>query len=304
MKKNLLIAVCLIIAGTLNAQEIKRWKMNELLQYIQNSDSALIVNFWATFCGPCVEEIPYFQTITEKYKSKKAKLLLVSLDFDENYPNKIAAFAKKHGFTAEIIWLDESKPDEFCPKIDSNWSGAMPASLFVNNQRKYRKFIEAQLNPERVEAEMIHLTGLECPASLPLAKGKINDFEQIFTDAEEQKLEQLVQKISREEKAEIAIVTVEDYQPFESMQLYAFYLSNCWGVGNEDKDDGMVILISKKQRKVRITNGYGIEKQLTDAETKKIIDRNMVPFYKKGLFYRGTANALQEIARELKAFTR
>lgn len=157
MKKIVLLSFLLMVCFQSEAQSIKRWRMDDLLQYIHKSDSALVINFWATFCGPCVEEIPYFQTIAAKYKDQKVKLLLVSLDFKEYYPKKIEAFAKRFGFTAEIVWLDEEKPDEFCPKIDSSWSGAMPATLFVNNQIGYRKFIEAQLKPEEVETAIKNL---------------------------------------------------------------------------------------------------------------------------------------------------
>jgi thiol-disulfide isomerase/thioredoxin len=157
MKKIVFVSVLLIACFQLQAQSIKRWKMDDLLQYIDKSDSALVINFWATFCGPCIEEIPYFQTIATKYKEQKVKLLLVSLDFKEYYPQKIEAFAKRFGFTAEIVWLDEEKPDDFCPKIDSTWSGAMPATLFLNQKTGYRKFIEAQLKPEEVETAIKNL---------------------------------------------------------------------------------------------------------------------------------------------------
>jgi thiol-disulfide isomerase/thioredoxin len=160
MKRVLIFFSIILSSFHLQAQDIKRWKMNDLLAYIDKSDSALVVNFWATFCGPCIEEIPYFQTISEKYKRQKVNLLLVSLDFKEYYPQKIAAFAKRFGFTAEIVWLDEEKPDEFCPKIDSSWSGAMPATLFVNKTTGYRKFIEAQLKPDEVETEIKKVIGL------------------------------------------------------------------------------------------------------------------------------------------------
>jgi thiol-disulfide isomerase/thioredoxin len=161
MKRVLIFFSIILSSFHLQAQDIKRWKMNDLLAYIDKSDSALVVNFWATFCGPCIEEIPYFQTISEKYKTQKVKLLLVSLDFKEYYPQKIAAFAKRFGFTAEIVWLDEEKPDEFCPKIDSSWSGAMPATLFVNKTTGYRKFIEAQLKPDEVETAIKNLIGIK-----------------------------------------------------------------------------------------------------------------------------------------------
>lgn len=161
MKRALILFAVLFSVHINYAQEIKRWKMNDLLEYINKSDSALVLNFWATFCGPCIEEIPYFQTISNKYKNQKVKLLLVSLDFKEYYPKKIAAFAKRFGFTAEIVWLDEEKPDEFCPKIDSTWSGAMPATLFVNKSNNYRKFVEAQLKPNEVEAAIKNMIDIK-----------------------------------------------------------------------------------------------------------------------------------------------
>lgn len=159
--KYFIVIICVVACLQIKAQPIKRWKMNDLLQYMDQSDSALVINFWATFCGPCIEEIPYFQTISKKYKNQKVKLLLVSLDFKEYYPQKIAAFAKRFGFKAEIVWLDEEKPDDFCPRIDSTWSGAMPATLFVNKTMLYRNFKEAQLKPLEVEAEIKKMIGLK-----------------------------------------------------------------------------------------------------------------------------------------------
>ena len=159
MKKFGLLLILIFFCCKIEAQDIKRWKMNDLLEYIQNSDSALIINFWATFCGPCIAEIPYFQTIANTYKTDKVKLLLVSLDFKELYPQKIQSFAKKRKYTAEIVFLDEEKPDDFCPRIDSIWSGAMPATLFVNSKTKYRKFIEAQIKPIELETEIKKLVG-------------------------------------------------------------------------------------------------------------------------------------------------
>ncbi len=161
MKKILFSILFIFSFSLLNAQSIKRWKMEDLLKYIEQSDSALIVNFWATFCGPCIEEIPYFQAIAKKYEGKKAKLLLVSLDFEEYYPQKIREFAKKRNYTAEIVWLDEEKPDEFCPKVDSSWTGSMPATLFINKKTGYRKFVEAEMKPGELEKEMKLMLGLQ-----------------------------------------------------------------------------------------------------------------------------------------------
>src|SRR5688572_26865887 len=80
------------------SQTITKWKITDLEKYIAKSDTPVIVNFWATYCVPCIKEIPYFQEIVARYKDKGVKLLLVSLDFKESFPDKISTFADKKKF--------------------------------------------------------------------------------------------------------------------------------------------------------------------------------------------------------------
>lgn len=136
------------------AQPIARWKADDLMQYAATSDSFLVVNFWATVCAPCVAELPYFHTVTDKYRGQKVKLLLVSLDFDDFYPERIRTFANKRNYTAEIVWLDEEKPDEFIPKIDSSWTGSMPATLFIHRPTGYRRFVEGSISETELDMQI------------------------------------------------------------------------------------------------------------------------------------------------------
>jgi thiol-disulfide isomerase/thioredoxin len=136
------------------AQNIPKWKLDDLKFAIRNADKPTIFNFWATFCKPCVQEIPYFQQLTKKYDSAGVRLVLVSLDLTEAYPKQIQTFASKHNFKSPIKFLDETNADIFCPAVDSSWSGAIPASLFVNNKTGYRRFFEEQLSKEKLEKEI------------------------------------------------------------------------------------------------------------------------------------------------------
>jgi thiol-disulfide isomerase/thioredoxin len=140
------------------AQEIPKWKVDQLDTYIKNTNKPTIINFWATFCKPCIEEIPYLQKLVNKYKSSGVQLLLVSLDFPEAY-EKIKPFATKRGITEPIVFLDETNADLFCPKIDQSWSGAIPASLFINPATGYRVFFEEQLTKSKVEAKIKSMIG-------------------------------------------------------------------------------------------------------------------------------------------------
>jgi thiol-disulfide isomerase/thioredoxin len=134
-------------------QEIPRWKLADLENIIRNSNQPLILNFWATFCKPCLEELPYFQELSAQYKDSGLKLVLVSLDLPEDY-NKIKTFAEKHHVNATIVYLDETNADLFCPVVDKDWSGSIPASLFINNKTNYRKFFEAKISKAILKEEI------------------------------------------------------------------------------------------------------------------------------------------------------
>ncbi len=134
-----------------NAQKIEKWKITDVVNLIEKSDSILVINFWATFCVPCIEEIPDLIKYTSIHKKNKVKLYLVSLDLPEYYPNKIKRFLAKKKFIANIAWLDETNADYFCPIVSEQWSGAIPATLIVNTKKGYRQFYEKKLSALEIE---------------------------------------------------------------------------------------------------------------------------------------------------------
>jgi len=158
MKRHFIFCVFLFFGSSCFSQEIKQVRVTDLERVIKESRTPLIVNFWATFCVPCIEEIPYFQEMVKKYERDSVRLILVSLDLKEDYP-KIKSFAAKRKFTAPVVWLNETNADYFCPRVDSSWSGAIPASLFINNKTGYRKFYEEQIPEEKLEKEIMAILG-------------------------------------------------------------------------------------------------------------------------------------------------
>ncbi len=160
MKKIVAVFICLIVFTQLQAQNqhIRKVKIDDLMKIIDTSSVPLVVNFWASWCGPCIKEIPWFEKSVAEFSEQKVKLLLVSLDFAEDYPKGIADFAKKNKYTSTIVWLDETNADVFCPKIDQQWDGAIPVTLMVNKKKGYRKFFAQQLPEQRLLLELKALT--------------------------------------------------------------------------------------------------------------------------------------------------
>jgi thiol-disulfide isomerase/thioredoxin len=154
MKRIILFTGTLLFTTCLFAQEVKKIKITDLEDHIRNSDHPLVVSFWATWCGPCVEEIPWFQETVAKYADQKVELVLVSLDFKKDFPASLQAFIKKKGFKATFYWLDETNADYFCPKINERWSGGIPSTLMVNNKTGYRRFFDRALTDRQVEPEI------------------------------------------------------------------------------------------------------------------------------------------------------
>ena len=151
-----LAAFCFLLMSCLNAQGVRSVKITEVEKIIAESNTPLIINMWATWCKPCIEEIPYFLEEVKKRNENKdsVQLILVSLDFKEAFPSQINSFVKKRKYNASILWLDETNADYFCPRIDPKWSGAIPATLFINNKKGYRRFVEEQIEHSDLKEEI------------------------------------------------------------------------------------------------------------------------------------------------------
>lgn len=158
MKKTGLFIFFLLITSISFSQEIKKVKIEDVVNMIDTSSTPIIVNFWASWCQPCIHEIPWFEKAVAELNDKQVKVVLVSLDFGKDYREKLLdQFVKKQGYTSTVVWLDETNADKFCPKIDSSWDGSIPVTLMVNNKKKYRQFFEYQLKEERFKLELAKL---------------------------------------------------------------------------------------------------------------------------------------------------
>lgn len=116
------------------------------------NDTTYVYNFWATWCMPCVAELPAFEKINKRYQSKKVKVVLVSLDYVKKLNEVLIPFVKKKNIQSKVVLLNEPDGNTFIDKIDSNWSGALPATLIINNNTSFRFFDEKEFNFDSIDS--------------------------------------------------------------------------------------------------------------------------------------------------------
>jgi thiol-disulfide isomerase/thioredoxin len=92
----------------------------------KDNDTTYVVNFWATWCRPCVKELPLFDSLTKEFKNEPVKVVLVSLDFKGETVNQ---FIEKKNVLSEVVILTDGNSNRWINLIDPNWSGAIPYTL-------------------------------------------------------------------------------------------------------------------------------------------------------------------------------
>lgn len=127
-------------------QKVEYIKIPDLEKILSSKDNKLFVlNFWATWCGPCVSEMPGFEKVSKDYNHDKVRFILVSLDFPSQIQEQLIPFLKKNNITIEVAVMTDLDYNKWIDKVDTRWQGDIPATLFFNNQRKTRYFHSGEL---------------------------------------------------------------------------------------------------------------------------------------------------------------
>lgn len=123
--------------------------LSELMSSDKNT--LFVFNFWATWCKPCVEEMPSFTKIADKYADEDLEIIFVSLDFFSNLEKKVIPFVKDNEIKSKVVLLNERDPNSWIPKVSEEWSGAIPGTLFINNAKNIRAFHEKTFTFEELD---------------------------------------------------------------------------------------------------------------------------------------------------------
>ncbi|WPR70933.1 TlpA family protein disulfide reductase [Flavobacterium sp. NG2] len=101
---------------------------------LNDKNTTYVVNFWATWCAPCVKELPYFEKLN--LENKAVKVVLVSLDFKDQYESRLIPFLKKKAIQSQVVLLTDKNYNHWLPKVDKDWSGSIPATLIVKGNKR------------------------------------------------------------------------------------------------------------------------------------------------------------------------
>lgn len=136
------------------SQEIRSFSMVELDSLIKTTTQPLVVSFWATWCAPCINEIPWIEKAVMANKDKGVELWLVSLNGPGYFPEKLRQFIREKGYTAQFFWLKDQDGNDYGKRIHPRWRGGLPANLFVHQAKGYRKFLERQVTDRQAFYEI------------------------------------------------------------------------------------------------------------------------------------------------------
>lgn len=153
--KALLICLLALTSTGIFAQDVKVIKYPDLADMLSSkNDTVLIVNFWATWCAPCVKELPYFDKLQINHVKDKVKVFLVSLDYNSVLEKKVRPFIIKTGIkSANVFLLNEADPNSWMNNVDPQWSGALPFTMIIKGTTKQKGY-ERPFTLEELETEL------------------------------------------------------------------------------------------------------------------------------------------------------
>ena len=154
MKYLFYIIFPLLFSNTIAAQKVAAFDNYATLEkeILSDKNTIYVVNFWATWCAPCVKELPHFEKLNSE--NKNIKVVLVSLDFKDQFESKLLPFLKKKSIKSEVVLLTDKDYNTWLPIVNKDWSGSIPATLIINKGKKV--FVEKIFSSDKELNEFVN----------------------------------------------------------------------------------------------------------------------------------------------------
>ncbi len=145
-----ILSLFIIISYNLNAQTAQVIGVPQLEKLLSKKEEKLqVYNFWATWCGPCIKELPYFEAASTSM-SADIQVNLITVDFVEDL-EKVNKFIARKKLKSNVFLIDNVDYNSWIDKVDNRWSGAIPATLVINPSTGERRFVESELKEGELE---------------------------------------------------------------------------------------------------------------------------------------------------------
>lgn len=155
----ILVFIIAFSTVSLRAQSIEVIKFPQLQELIEKpGEQVKVINFWATWCRPCVKELPYFEELQSNYNPAELEVYLINLDDVEKLDSRVKPFVEKQQIKSIVKLLDETDYNSFIDKVDPSWSGAIPATLIIAGEQ--RKFVEGGLSAAELQSLIKEVSNL------------------------------------------------------------------------------------------------------------------------------------------------
>ena len=144
----LILVLCFSpVISRINAQEVERIRVPDLEIILKNPENKLfVINLWATWCPPCVKELPDFEKVAKSYKKSDVSFVMISLDFPSEIEKTLIPFLEKNGVSLDVKVMTDTDYNSWIDKVDTNWQGNIPSTLFFNNHKKFRYFHSGEIS--------------------------------------------------------------------------------------------------------------------------------------------------------------
>ena len=155
---NLLIScfLLLLISCSQNNQfskSVSVYNFDDLFKSIDLSgNKTYLINFWATWCAPCVKEIPHFEYVNQKYSSDSLKVILSCFDYPSQMDSKLIPFLNKNEIKSDVVLIDDLNIRDWMSVVSESWDGAIPATLIIN--KRSQKFYPQVFDRVKLENEL------------------------------------------------------------------------------------------------------------------------------------------------------
>lgn len=148
----LLFVVLMFLSAPSIAQKKEIIHLDQLLALLKNeSDSVLVVNFWATWCKPCVAEMPSFIKVEQEFENEKIRFVYLSLDFRRDFSTRLLPYVEKMKMKGDVFLLNELDYDAWIDLVEPGWQGSLPSTLVISPQSKTRTFHEGELSHDELK---------------------------------------------------------------------------------------------------------------------------------------------------------